>query len=75
VSWVGFPRIILIPFSWLGGSGAQNHEFFFSGSFFIAFVLIISNCGFWIGQLGIPRIPGVFSFALGYGFFSKKIKY
>lgn len=30
VSWVGSPRIIHIPFSWLGGSSAQNHDFFLS---------------------------------------------
>lgn len=27
VSWAGSPRIIHIPFSWLGGSSAQNHDF------------------------------------------------
>lgn len=38
VSWVGSPRIIHIPFSWLGGSSAQNHDFLLiSSSRFIFF--------------------------------------
>ncbi|KAL6908278.1 hypothetical protein GGI43DRAFT_136070 [Trichoderma evansii] len=40
VSWVGSPRIIHIPFSWLGGSSAQNHDFFFFAVHFFQRIVI-----------------------------------
>lgn len=52
VSWVGSPRIIHIPFSWLGGSSAQNHDFFSSylrGSYFLFFKrIVIDHFELWI---------------------------